>query len=662
VLDLAIEGLGRFPTSSKLLVAFERAALLKKAVERANATYEALIENAMGSHGRRGIAYRHARWLERAGELGPALDAYVRAFKLSPAEGIAFGAIERLAADLGRFDALVAAMLALVERTSHVEKRLALMRNTVALCEGPIGDLDRAFDLMHDAWTSTGRTDLLPDLRRLARRLGEKGSDRGEKCFHEMVTHLDERIGSSWDADDQIRCLRIVASIHALELGNLDAALEAVARGFTIAKENEDIDRVEAAELCCDGAEYALAARSLDEAGRRARDALILVADHARAEDLAARATSMGGKRASAPKPIPVPKPAPAEEDVVEKPITHSWASAPNTTPRVEIRDPADALRNALATAPADIEGWHRLVAAADAAGQRGLASIAADVLAAFTGSASTHAVADRSAVLSVLGPRSMNLVHDPMLSNVEALLACLWEGAQPLFRKPLAQFGVVGTQRVTSLTQRPLATVYTDAVNVLGLDGIALFARPDAESLVEILATSPPSVVVHESIENDLGALPYRLARALSLATPSGVLVSSQDLERLEIAIQSLHAAFGPPDSIGTVGREAAALAAELWHTIPSRLQARMRDLLSGITGTFDLDHAIACVDSMSARAGLVVCGLPSQALMSAHADVGGAAAMSLPEFMEQTIAGQSIVRASLSDELVGAWNVALR
>ena len=683
VLDLAIEGLERFPTSAKLLVAFERTAQSRGDVARANTTFERLIENAMGAHGRRGVAYRHARWLERAGQMSEALDAYVRAFKLSPAEGIAFSAIERLAADLGRFDALVAAMLALVERTSHVEKRLALMRNTVALCEGPIGDLDRAFELMHEAWSSTGRTDLLPDLRRLSRRLVERGSPRGEACFREMVTHLDERIKSSWDADDQIRCLRIVASIHALELSDLASALEAVDRGMVVANENEDIDRVEAAELACDAAEYALASRSADEAAKRAYDAGKLVEGHERAIDLAARAAAMGGKRASVPRPLPVPPPVLVEatvsdtDTVASEPDavapsrvsarpspTDTWVAAPAPEP-ISAEPQVDALhtlRLALTERPSDLEAWRSLVVSADSAGQAGLAAIAADVLSAMLGEPSTHPVADRAAVLSVLGPRTMNIVHDPLLSGVEALLACLWEGAQPLFRRPLAQYGVVGTQRVTALSQRPLAGYFADAMQVLGLDGIALFARPDAVTLVEILATSPPSVVVHDSIESDLTALPYRVARALSLATPIGVLVSSQDLERLETAIQSLHAAFGPPDAIGTVGREAAALAAELWHTIPARLQARMRDLLSGLTTPFDIDHAIACVDAMSARAGLVVCGTPSQALLSAHADVGGASAMSLADFAEQTTAGQSIVRACLSEDFIAAWNTALR
>lgn len=680
-LDLAIEGLDRFPTSSKLLVAFERLALEKRDIERANATYDSLVDRAIGAHGRRGVAYRHARWLERAGELEPALLAYVRAFKLSPAEGIAFSAIERLASQLGRFDSLVEAMLALVERTSHVEKRLALMRNTVALCEGPINDVERAFDLMHEAWKSTGRTDLLPDLRRLARRLTENGSPRGEACFREIVEHLDERIGSSWDADDQIRCLRIVASVHALDLGALAPALAAVDRGIVIARENEDIDRVEAAELACDGAEYALAARSADEAAKRAHEAGELVADHPRARDLAARAAAMGGRRAAAPQAIPATKPnepapppkvdahaptAPAPPSAMSASVA-GWISAPGPEPVGGAT--AVAQTDAVATARADalahagdVDAWARLVAAAEAEGQRGLASLAADVLAVLTGAPGTHPVPERAAVLTALGPRSTNLVHDPGLAAIEALLACLWEGAQPIFRKPLAQFGVVGTQRLTTLTQRPLARAYADALRVLGLENIALFVRPDAESLVEILSTSPPSVVVHESIESDVFALPYRVARALALATPSGVLVSSQDLERLEIAIQSVHAAFGPPDSIGAVGRDAAALAAELWHTIPSRLQARMRDLLASLSAGFDLDRAIACVDSMSARAGLLVCGLPSQALLSAHADVGGAEAMSLAAFAEQTVAGQSLVRASLSSELVEAWNVALR
>jgi hypothetical protein len=101
-----------------------------------------------------------------------------------------------------------------------------------------------------------------------------------------------------------------------------------------------------------------------------------------------------------------------------------------------------------------------------------------------------------------------------------------------------------------------------------------------------------------------------FALGRMLELARPEHVLLATLPEERARVVVAAVAAAFGPADGDAKVDRAAAALASELWRTIPARSQAEVRELLlstdrwTDYAGTRD-----AALDS-GARAGLVACG----------------------------------------------------
>src|SRR5690606_2020186 len=126
--------------------------------------------------------------------------------------------------------------------------------------------------------------------------------------------------------------------------------------------------------------------------------------------------------------------------------------------------------------------------------------------------------------------------------------------------------------------TRRPITAPFVTAQKVLGVDDVAVYMRGPAERDILVAPTHPISLVASDGIEARPELMPFRLGRALSLATPAYVLVSSLDFEDLGVLLEALDAAFGPPDRVGKVSHPAASLAADLWHTIPAREQARLR------------------------------------------------------------------------------------
>ena len=721
-LDLAREGLDRAPGSPALLVAFERAALVTADVQAAVDTYATLREKALGDHGRRGIRYREARWLERAGQAQSALDAYVACFRLSPSDGVVFQAIERLSASLGRWNDLVDALLALVEIATHVDRRMALLHNTAALCEGPLDDPGRAFDLLFEAWRSTGRSELLGDVRRLARRLRERDATRSDAALAEVVEVLGNRVDMSWDADDQIRCLRILASVEWEDRHELGSAIAHVDRGVKIALENDDADRVEAAELQCDAARYLLDSGNREDAQARIEGALALVADHERALALRNEAMALAQPRDTLRSPHPsvphsvrpksavptIPTPphplvanaGAAASGIRRDTLTDSWidvggAKKPEVRPSVPTDDherelsaraargDAEALgewasllaatpgreaeavrvlRSLLRTDPTRTTAWRTLASLAERTGRLALGAVAGAVVSSFDPSHPAPDETRATRLASVLGGELATLVRDPHEEAVLELLELAWQGGMPLFRRTLASFGLVGTQQVPPLSSRPLARTHADLVLVLGRAEIPLYLHEGIERDVAVLPTQPPSIVVRENLEKEVELLRFRLARAMSLASPSGVLVAAQEEARARVLVEALHAAFGSPDQTGPVGREAAALAAELWHTVPARHQARMRDAMVRLAVPFTWPVVKAIVEGLAARVGLVAAGRVQDALRGLAMDDDAVAAHDLgseDRFREAAKASPglaSVLRFVLSDDYLAA------
>jgi tetratricopeptide (TPR) repeat protein len=83
-LELAALGARATPSYAPLLLMVERLSLTGSDPDTAIETYESLISDAIGPHGRRALWYRAGRWLERAGRPAEALERYLAAFELEP--------------------------------------------------------------------------------------------------------------------------------------------------------------------------------------------------------------------------------------------------------------------------------------------------------------------------------------------------------------------------------------------------------------------------------------------------------------------------------------------------------------------------------------------------------------------------------------------------
>jgi hypothetical protein len=209
-------------------------------------------------------------------------------------------------------------------------------------------------------------------------------------------------------------------------------------------------------------------------------------------------------------------------------------------------------------------------------------------------------------------------------------------------------------------------------AQQVLGVEDVAVYMRGPAERDVLVAPTHPISLVVSDGIESQHELMSFRLARALSLAAPAHVLVSSLDFEDLGVLLEALDAAFGPPDRVGKVSHPAASLAADLWHTIPAREQARLRSERSARPAGSDEEPSLPPsvepgavrdrVFAHAARCGLLVAGGVRKAIEALFVDeptLRGHAS-STPEAFERAVHASaplaSLLRMALKDTFLAA------
>jgi hypothetical protein len=64
--------------------------------------------------------------------------------------------------------------------------------------------------------------------------------------------------------------------------------------------------------------------------------------------------------------------------------------------------------------------------------------------------------------------------------------------------------------------------------------------------------------------------------------------LLASRDAGEGRVLVDAIRGAFGPPDAHRQIDPDAAALAADLWHTIPPREQVALRDAVVGAGRAF--------------------------------------------------------------------------
>ena len=205
---------------------------------------------------------------------------------------------------------------------------------------------------------------------------------------------------------------------------------------------------------------------------------------------------------------------------------------------------------------------------------------------------------------------RVASLVREPGEDPVREIWRVLWEQAAPLFRRAPRKLPQPN-DRVTRVATTPEARAFAHVLDALGRDDLPAFYfdRKEAAEL-RIARTSPPTLLAGAGFAETETEMRFALGRALELTQPDHILLATLEPERARTVIGGVLAAFGPADGNGSVDREAAGFAADLWRTIPPRGQTQIRELLASTEHLEDYGPARRAALISGARAGLLACG----------------------------------------------------
>ncbi|RLB47458.1 MAG: hypothetical protein DRJ42_25370, partial [Deltaproteobacteria bacterium] len=275
--EVASEALAHCPRSAPVLVSYERLALALGETEAARATYRRLADRAMGRHGRRALFYREARFIEQAGDLPGALDAYIRAFDLSPGAGVVYKAASRLSKQLSDYHALARITETLALSLRHPDARLEMLVRAAELYEHSLDDPAKAFDILFGALEQLGKRELLDDLRRLAGIVESKNGDEGRAARARLVELFRHRAKQAWDDEDRAKQLLDVAEILWSDAGARDEARATMENALTLV-EGADVEDDVRARFFAQVAEW-LVEEAPTEASKKMQRALDLAPD-----------------------------------------------------------------------------------------------------------------------------------------------------------------------------------------------------------------------------------------------------------------------------------------------------------------------------------------------------------------------------------------------
>lgn len=687
-LEVAVEGLEHAPSSGALLLAFERLALELDAVDLAERTFARLRDRAMGPHGRRALAYRRARWLERSG--GASLDAYLEAFDHAPQAGAVYASIERLAREQGNLEALATAALRLAEHAAHPAIRASMAREAARILEHELGDTDRAFDVLARLWEE-GDASAEEHLMRLGTSTLAIDRERGEAAFARLLDGLRKRAEDAWVGEARARLLVRLGRVHALGRGDLDAARSAIDEALAAAREDGDDALV--AEIHLALAQWLLDFDDAHAAGDAVREALSACPSDEAALALASKlgipATAHGPSQNETGQSLLLPL---ADEDRAEGVPTTSASSHPDLAPppraaegerganalvalggaadlappepppsHVALAPGASSAGSAVsptkvlvppamgrwlpAAPPEELEDAATLERRAAQTPERAVELLRAALVLEPHRISALRALAEHGdpharTLLSLLEPALADdplpsfsaPLADPSFAPLGAIWALLWEQALPLFRET-PEAPPDPNARVTRVATTPEARAFAAALDALGREDLPAFYFDRAGEPALVLArTAPPSILAGPGFAEDEPSMRFALGRAVHLTLPEHILIATLSPERLRMIAAAVTAAFGPADEGEAVERDAAALASELWRTMPARAQTSARELLIEAGERWsDVDVAKRAVEAAGLRAGLVASGHLGVAVRAACASDPELAALDL-------------------------------
>lgn len=203
------------------------------------------------------------------------------------------------------------------------------------------------------------------------------------------------------------------------------------------------------------------------------------------------------------------------------------------------------------------------------------------------------------------------------------AALGMVWNGAQHLFRKDLAAYGLTGVERVSPTAPTPVSQIYGAAIRMLGMTRVALFHDRTGDAVtLDVALLSPPALVLRGDVREATPTFAYHLGSMLAATLPEHALLYGAPEQQVTDVLRALLVAFGPPmrgSGLGTV----AGLAEMLWESVPARSQRRLRELCED-TDQINFEAAATAVGRAACRAGLFVCGDLTTSVREACADLG--------------------------------------
>ncbi len=563
------------------------------------------------------LAERAAAVLVRElGELRRALDVTVSGVMRSPRYKPLLLAAEHLALELGDVESAERVYLELIERAMGANGKRALLYRRARFLERAGHDAAALEAYLEAAAHSASSGAVLTAIERLARATSDLDAlARGLLLLSDNAPHPAIKL--------EMR--RRAATLLEQEIGRPErawAVLFPMWKQTGVAELEEDLGRLAQtmSHTSADAGKKAFDAL-FSEFERRAADAWMteekarLLMKSARLYALFVRDLSRAEEHANAALTL-LENDADVEDDKRASVLAEiaSWAHlrVVHSTPEESEETATERIVQLRSTLM--LEPWRTdiLVALEELATRTGasreaaLASAILSVSDASRGGARRLVTVDARAIVN----EREHLFRDPMTSSGRALLQLLWESALPIFKVTLAQLGVVGTDRVGAHSTSLLGRSVAAALETLPDDTAVFVSQQLGRTSIVPVRTQPPAVIIgHDAPSTDEGALRFLLGRALELAQPAHVLVATFSEEEGRTFFAAVRAAFGPAEE-AQIDRDAAAVAAALWRTIPVRNQRDVRELLLDAEDIFDWDKMRSSAFASAARAGLVASG----------------------------------------------------
>ena len=196
----------------------------------------------------------------------------------------------------------------------------------------------------------------------------------------------------------------------------------------------------------------------------------------------------------------------------------------------------------------------------------------------------------------------------DGELASTFTLLAHVSQGAAPLFRRTLSSYGVSASDFVGRGDETPFSKPLQDVAARFGVEH-DVYLRHTGEDKLTLVPTNPSAILIGDGTSEDHVVLRYRFARMFECARPGSSLLATLTPDSTQNLMSAVRAAFGPADAKGpSVPREAAALAAELWRTMPSSTQRQVSNLFRVLNTLPPLSELTQHLSLRAARVGLVL------------------------------------------------------